>query len=747
MKSKFTDLESEKLALKLNAQAERMEHVLDGAGLGSWDWWFSDNRVFFDRRWFSMLGLSFEGGIHNFKTWEDRVHPDDLVRSHGLIQDYLNGKSDLYENVHRLRHAKGYYVWILARGRFSEFDEIGKPTRFTGTHLDITEFREAEEKSRSLYLETSKELEQYFDLSPDLLIIAGFDATLKKVNGAFTSILGYSEGEIVGRVFLELIHPEDIASTLDAMSGLSRGEKVTNFENRYRCKDGRYRIMSWSASPDVNRGLIYAAARDITEQRAQQSELRQVMQAINSGLLVSVSDKSGKIISVNENLCKLTGFTESELVGKCQSTLLSPDNMQPTFLEIINQITDKSIWSGEIVNRSKPGEEIYMQAIIAPLLNFHGSIDRYLAIKFDTSRARKSENLLEEAQRVAKIGSWSFSIESREIVWSKQMFDIFPERFEDGPPTYERHFMTIHEDDRDLWKRNVELAIQEGTSYKMRFRTVSKDGTLVWIEAYGQAIRNKDQKITSLNGTCQDISDLVSAEELAHQERAKSIQSAKLASLGEMSAGIAHEINNPLTIISGMTLLLPKSVHDPIQLEKKINAISKACLRIAKIVNGLRKFSRSSEAHAKEMTSLCEIIEDALVMVGSKAKNKVVAVEVDCVKDLMIYCNSLEIEQVIINLLSNGIDAVNAMESKWVHVKAFRDPSDRVAIQVIDSGRGISDDLKSKLFQPFFTTKGVGEGTGLGLSISKGILDEHGATLEVKLEEGHTCFEIVFPKQ
>jgi C4-dicarboxylate-specific signal transduction histidine kinase len=123
-------------------------------------------------------------------------------------------------------------------------------------------------------------------------------------------------------------------------------------------------------------------------------------------------------------------------------------------------------------------------------------------------------------------------------------------------------------------------------------------------------------------------------------------------------------------------------------------------------------------------------------------------VEIKCEidADLELYCDAVEIEQVLVNLIGNGVDAVKDRSEKWVSIKSFKNQTDTI-IQVIDSGPGIESDLANKIFQPFFTTKVVGEGTGLGLSVSKGILEEHGAKIVVNSAFPNTCFEISFPLQ
>ena len=119
--------------------------------------------------------------------------------------------------------------------------------------------------------------------------------------------------------------------------------------------------------------------------------------------------------------------------------------------------------------------------------------------------------------------------------------------------------------------------------------------------------------------------------------------------------------------------------------------------------------------------------------------------EIDCKGNAQILCDEVEIEQVLVNLVNNAIDAVKDQPKKWVKV-SLSDDAESVVLRVTDSGPGIPDSVRDKLFEPFFTTKSVGEGTGLGLSITKGILDEHKATIAVVTDSPNTCFEIKFAR-
>jgi two-component system NtrC family sensor kinase len=138
--------EEKKAKEKYKLLVQRYEYILEGAGLGSWDWWLDSNQVTFDARWCEMIGLKREETAMELATWDSRVHPDDKACAYEAIKNYLAGKTPYYENIHRLKHSQGHWVWILDRGRISEYDQQGKAIRFTGTHFDISQQKKLEEK-------------------------------------------------------------------------------------------------------------------------------------------------------------------------------------------------------------------------------------------------------------------------------------------------------------------------------------------------------------------------------------------------------------------------------------------------------------------------------------------------------------------------------------------------------------------------------------------------------------------------
>ena len=275
-------------------------------------------------------------------------------------------------------------------------------------------------------------------------------------------------------------------------------------------------------------------------------------------------------------------------------------------------------------------------------------------------------------------------------------------------------------------------------------------------------MKDGNGKIIKWFGTCTDIDDQKKASELLEkqvEERTEDlkvsnlalIQSAKMTALGEMAAGIAHEINNPLAIITENADLLKELIKsNPANfdaLEAKVDKIETTALRIAKIVEGLRTFSREGSDVLPEDSSLKTIVESTLGFCRERFRLHSVKLSVAAIpEDLKIVCRPTEISQVILNLLNNAFQAIDGLTERWINIE-FANDNEQIELSITDCGLGISPERQRKLFQPFFTTKPVGKGTGLGLSISKGIIESHHGKLFFDKTCSNTRFTIVLPKK
>lgn len=230
----------------------------------------------------------------------------------------------------------------------------------------------------------------------------------------------------------------------------------------------------------------------------------------------------------------------------------------------------------------------------------------------------------------------------------------------------------------------------------------------------------------------------------------KLMQSNKMRALGEMAGGIAHEINNPLAIIQGSLEILNRLL-EPEELSRTehiIKTIEKTVDRVSKIIHGLRVLSHGEiSVNYRSNVSLDEILIDTLSCCQEKFRSSGVklAVDIDAsIKNDKFHLNRTLLSQVFLNILNNAYDAIKNNDDKWIKIQVSKS-SNELDFFFIDSGLGIPKELQSKIFQPFFTTKGVGEGTGIGLRVCKSIIEDLNGSIYVDENFKNTCFHVVIP--
>lgn len=249
------------------------------------------------------------------------------------------------------------------------------------------------------------------------------------------------------------------------------------------------------------------------------------------------------------------------------------------------------------------------------------------------------------------------------------------------------------------------------------------------------------------------VTDIASVKELEAKNReieAKLVANSKMSSLGEMASGIAHEINNPLTIIYGNSCRLESSLKnnnfDLLKAKELIKEISEMSLRIEKIVDSLRMISRNNQKTHIEKESVSNIIKQTLTLCETRFKSEDIKLkQKNTDLDLKIKCQPVSVSQIILNILNNAYDAVSKCAIRWIQIEVI-DSNDFIRIAISNSGPKISPKLNEKIFQPFFTTKPVGQGTGLGLSISKGLAESNGGSLYLNQYSKRTQFVLTLPK-
>jgi two-component system NtrC family sensor kinase len=256
----------------------------------------------------------------------------------------------------------------------------------------------------------------------------------------------------------------------------------------------------------------------------------------------------------------------------------------------------------------------------------------------------------------------------------------------------------------------------------------------------GEIIEKRNNDI--LNYT-NDLETLVETRTNALKEQMqKNISTARLAAVGEMAAGVAHEINNPLTVIDLHIVKLKKNLIEPEQ-QKSLDKMQSMIKRTSIIIKGLKTLSRNGEQDPIAPFQILTMVEDVKSLVEMKLSSNNINFECSEIpSQKFVVGRIVQISQVLVNLIGNAIDAINVStkESKVIKLEII-EIKGRMQFAIIDNGIGIPAALKEKIMQPFFTTKDVNKGTGLGLSISKSIIEDHGGQLEVDSDDNRTCFK------
>lgn len=354
--------------------------------------------------------------------------------------------------------------------------------------------------------------------------------------------------------------------------------------------------------------------------------------------------------------------------------------------------------------------------------------------------------LMEKAQRIATFGSFHLALPTHEVTWSDELHRIYnrPLNFE---PEDLFNLADVHPDDRELVAeklRNIENLI---LPQQLEYRILLENQRVVYLKATLDAEYGPGGNVLGIYGSCQNVSREKYVAKALKDQEGKLVAASKLSALGEMAGGIAHEINNPLTVITGKARQLKVRINqgaDAKGLIPDLEIIESTAFRIAKIVRGMRSFSRDGTKDPPTEASFSNILDDTLPICQDRLKNHgVELIIVSCPEDLKLISRPIQISQVLVNLINNAYDAVEPLsaEDRWIRI-AYERADELLKVSISNGGPKITAEVVAGLMTPFFTTKPPGKGTGLGLAISRGIIEEHGGRIYVDESETFTTFVI-----
>ncbi|MEG4025035.1 PAS domain S-box protein [Microcoleus sp. S13C4] len=732
------EAEKTQLIASLQQLAEQLQAAQKIARIGNWESDRETGIITWSEELFRVYGRE----LNRPPTMEElleQIHPDDKERFSQVVQKAVT-EGTAYDIDHRIYVPSGEIRHVNAKGQ-SVKNELGQVVRLFGTAMDITHRKKAE----TALQESEQRFRAVFEQAAIGIVKVWPDGQFLNANQGFCNIVGYSELELKARNVGDISHPEDVAADVESRDRLLAGE-IFNYslEKRFIRKEGSFVWTNMTVSL-VRDGFgepsyVIAVIEDISTRQLAEAILRQQLK--RERLVVAMLERIRSSLNLEEILTK---------------TVAEVRQFLQTDRTVIYQFNPD--WSG-FVNVESVG--INWLAIQGITINDSCFEDSY-ASAYEHGRAVAVDDIYQANFSECYINLLSqFQVRANLVVpilQSDKLWGLLIAHECAGP----RHWLEIEVECLKQISVQLAIAIQQ---------------SMLFEQAQIEIADRKQAESALQESEARERSKALELEAAINKLRttqAQLVQNEKMVSLGQLVAGVAHEINNPVSFIHcnltparNYTLDLlelikvyqhycsnpPAPVLDKINeidldyiaedFPRLFNSMQVGTERIVEIVKSLRNFSRLDESAGKSV-NIHEGIDSTLMILQNRLKSHSSHGEIQIVKDYQILpqieCFPGELNQVFMNILINAIDALEERDKQrpieecdrhpsTIAIRSYQAGAGFVAVSIADNGRGIPESVRSRLFDPFFTTKPVGKGTGLGLSISHSIIvDRHGGRL------------------
>lgn len=593
----------------------------------------------------------------------------------------------------------------------------------------------------------------------DGILLTTPEGAIQSANASACSILGRTENEIRQLGRQGLVDESDISfqHMLEERDRTGR----TQGEIFARRKDGSLFPIEFSSvifTDPLGLSRTCTSIRDITERkqaeeslRASEERFRRVFEEGPIG--ISLVGKDLRFYRVNNAFCQMVGYTEEELKGRTFTDITHPDDLKDN-VNMAAQLFNSEVPFCRFEKRyiRKDGNIVWVNLSVSVIRNAAGDIVYSLSMVEDITERKQAEaelrvqtERLSLATRAALIGIWDLDLRTQQTIWDDTLFEMFgiPRQV---PMPYKTWASTIHPDDLPGAEASLRRVIEQKVQEYSEFRIFRPDGAMRYITSAQGPVLNEKGQVIRIVGIGMDITERKRVEE-------QLAISARLSALGMMAGGLAHEVNNPLAIIRASAGDLLDAIQEQRsmtteEISRNAQRIQQTADRIAAMIKTLLRIAREGSQDPFLPVSVKTIVKETLEVCRQRFRDHGISLQISPIDSgLRISCREVQISRVLLNLFTNAFDAVVLQpEGKWVRLEVGR-AGEFIIFSVINSGPSIPAEIRSRIMEPFFSTKEAGQGTGLGLSLCRIIAEDHGGRLDLVENQGHTCFSLSLPAE